>query len=149
MPGFVPERNDAALLELRAPAGRRWSPIQVASSAADVLSPGGVTLLGYGVSGSTASGRPIGSGVLRRSPDGAFAVRGRCGPLLCLRRTGETIALTGDSGGPWVRLVSGRPLLIAIQVVNEAETASGPAIAGATPAAPAVASWVRTTVSRT
>jgi hypothetical protein len=144
MPGFALERNDAALLELRSSAGRHWSRVRVASSPAAVRSPGAVTLFGYGVSGSTASGRPIGSGVLRRSPEGAFAVRGRCGPLLCLRRTGGTIALTGDSGGPWVRVVSGRPLLIAIQVVNEGESATGPAIAGATPAAPGLASWLRT-----
>jgi hypothetical protein len=143
MPGFALERNDAALRELRAPADLRWLPVQVASSPAEVRSPGAVTLFGYGVSGATASGRPIGSGVLRRSPEGAFAVRGPCGPLVCLERTGGTIALTGDSGGPWVRLISGRPLLIAIQVVNEGETASGPAVAGATPAAPGLASWVR------
>jgi hypothetical protein len=167
MPGFAltqtpsrrSDRDDAALLGLAGWRVPRPAILPLASQPKVVSGAGPVTLFGYGITGFGRSGQPIGGDQLHASPTGAFTDRGFCGAMLCVDRAKPAMIAAGDSGGPWVRLVSGRPQLIGVQDTITGLKASGPAEAQATPMLgrphtksarrtnpPTLAQWIKTTI---
>lgn len=132
MPGFQNGvKNDAALIQLNDFDSRRWHALPLATESQVVNAPGGVTLYGYGAIGFKRDSRgrliyqkrdgrevliPVVDGYLRKSPNGALVRSPGCDSnMICFTSAQKTVIVhKGDSGGPWLRWVSGAWQLISV-----------------------------------
>lgn len=116
MPGYpAMNANDAALLQLVGFDAARWNAVPLARERPVVNEASGVTLFGYGDYRWRTATESEGEAVLRKSPQGAFRRQPSCdNGFICIRAPGATKAMTGDSGGPFLRWVSGAWQIIGV-----------------------------------
>jgi Trypsin len=127
--------RDAALIHLAGFSPGNWHAMPIAFEPSVVDNAGGVTFFGYGDT-YWAGKNGTGGQWLRKSPDGAFIRNPLCDGNVyenlfisgsCFNRTGTTAMMNGDSGGPWLRWVSGAWQLIGVHNATYDTTPTGKA----------------------
>jgi hypothetical protein len=112
--------RDIALFHLIGFDVARWNAVPLASESSVINDVGGVTLFGYGYQSPPDKKHPKGTGtvgVLQKSKDGAYFRNPSCDAngKMCISEQTSDYPLGGDSGGPWMRWVSGAWQIIGIE----------------------------------